>query len=198
MTDRQTRRPRRNPLSAEEVANIIAYKKRRELERIGALKATASFKFQNIFNLFCTCIYLELLFCFFGPSNYTVHYAYQVLPQYGEQINHERKPIVADLDMICVQNEKFNFVVDDFISIPSRFTTFTIGKDFILQKDLKGTLDDSDRTYRLFSASPVLFLAIFILIIIFGAYIYDLNENAYSLMALSVLNSMSILGILFL
>jgi hypothetical protein len=136
MTDRQNRRPRRNPLSAEEVANIIAYKKRREIERIGALKATASYKIQNIFNLFCICIYLELLFCFFGPSNDTVHCAYQVVPQYGEQINHEKKPIVSDLNLVCVQNEEFNFIVDDFISIPSRFTSFTIGRDFILQKNL--------------------------------------------------------------
>jgi hypothetical protein len=189
---------RRNPLSAEEVANIIAHKKSRELRKIEKFKSGRDYKIQNIFNVFCCCVYLELLFCFYGPANYITHYSLNVMARYGEDQRSDGRPIVSDIKITCVNGSKFTFMISDFIPIPSRWTSFRIGRDFLLQKELKGILEVSEKPYRIFSASSLLFLSALVLFVSFGAYFYNLNENAYSLMALTVLNALTMLGILLL
>ena len=57
------KRPRRIPLTAEEVGNVIAYKKRREIIILQKLKSSRIYKFQNLCNVVCFFIYCEFSFC---------------------------------------------------------------------------------------------------------------------------------------
>ena len=196
--DPERKRPRRNPLSFEEVSNIIAHKKKIELERTEKFKTTFVYKIQNIFNVVCFCIYLEMLFCYFGPCNYQTHYGATITARYGTQVDPAGTPLITDMNISCVEGTDYHFIVEDFLRLPGRYSSFEIGSDFVLNRDLKGIPEGTDKTYRIFAASSALFLSFFVLTISLGAFIYNLNENAYSLMALTVLNALTLLGIMML
>src|ERR1041385_3817490 len=93
------KRPRRIPLSHDEVAEIIAYKKRKEHERLTRFKKSRQYKILNIFNLACFFIYFELLFCFYGPCVYENLIAIGVEANYGEDYDKNGKPEVRDVEL---------------------------------------------------------------------------------------------------
>ena len=71
---------------------------------------------------------------------------------------------------------------------PKKFTAFQIGKDYILQKELMAKICDLDKDYFIQSSSPILFLLLLIIFVSIISVIYNLNENIYSLSAVSLLN----------
>ena len=83
MTREPYKRPRRNPLTSEEVSQIIAHRQKRELVALHKLKKSRAFKVLNIFHILCMFIYLEVVFCYFGPCHYQRHYSYSSLAHYG-------------------------------------------------------------------------------------------------------------------
>jgi hypothetical protein len=190
------KRPRRNPLTPEEVSHIIAHRKKRELIALYKLKKTRVFKLLNIFNIGCIFIYLELLFCYFGPCHYQKHFSFNTVTNHSKTLMKNGKSLVSDIDVYSVDGVVYKFIVDDFIETPSKRIRFIIGKDFLLQKELKGILESSDNAYRLFSASPILLLTILLFFISFLAFLLNLNENAYSLSGLTTLNVLTLFGIL--
>lgn len=196
MAREPNKRPRRIPLTPEEVSGFIAYRKRREQVKLQKLKRTWSFKFLNVFNIVCIFIYLELLFCYLGPCDYRKHYSFNTIANYGDRFEKDGSPIVADIDVFGVSGKVYKFIVEDFVKPPPRRTTFMIGKDYLLRKDLKGSITGLEGSYRVFSASPILFLSSFISFICFMGFVYNLNENEYSLSGLSILNVLTLLGIL--
>lgn len=189
------RRPKRIPFTPEEVANIIEIKKRRELMRLAAFQKTYAYKFQNVFNVVCFFVYWELVFCFFGPLNYQKHYSVAFEPRYGNAFENG-KLLMNELDVHGADNVVYTYLVNDFIDSPPRYSSFDIGSDYILKKQLRGRLSHSDATYRLFSSSPVLLIVFIVLVTSCTAYYFNLNQNAHSLMALTVLNSLSMLILL--
>lgn len=196
MAEEPKKRPRRTPLSPEDVAHIIAVKRWREFKKRERLKKSKLFKALNVFNVVCIFVYFELLFCYLGPCNYQVHYAHKLTPHYGYNYHADGRRIISEIDVLGVNGSVYNFIVNDYMDLPPRHVRFVIGKDFLLQKSLKGLFENSDRSYRLFSASPVLFLCLFVASISLFAFLYNLNEKAYSLNALTVLNLLTFVGIL--
>lgn len=197
MAPDQHKRPRRIPLTPEEVANVIAFKKEKERRRLLKLKSTLSYKLQNIFNIICFFIYCELLFCYFGPCNYQTHYSQTVNGIFGQEAKGDGTPILAEVDFTCVEGHTYKFIVDEYMKPPAKWCAFEVGRDFLLHKDIKGSFGSSPKSFRIFSASPILFLSIFISVIMLLGIGYNLNENEYSLSGLSIVNSMTMLCILF-
>lgn len=191
-----TRRPRRIPRTPEEVSNFIAYRKTKQLLALQKFKRSVTYKVMNVFNITCIFVYFELLFCFFGPCHYQKHYTYNVIASRGERMSEQGKGIVSEIDLYGVNGRVYKLMVNDFIEVPDRKTTFLVGKDFLLQKELKAVIQTSDTAYRLFSASSVLFLSVFVSFICFAGYHFNLNENAYSLYGLTTLNILNMIGIL--
>jgi len=196
MSPEPRKRPRRIPYSREEVANIIAFKKRKEQITLIAFKKTRAYKYQNLFNITCFFIYWEVLFCLFGPASYTTHYSFKVTPDYGGRYNSLGKPSIAELDFFGVDGKSYKFVVDEFIDVPDNNSSFLVASDFLLGKELKGSFGNSDNTYKLFSANPILLLIFIALVTSSFGYYYNLNQNSYSLMSLTVLNALTLLGLL--
>jgi hypothetical protein len=190
------KRPRRNPLTSEEVSHIIAFKKRKELIALRKLKKSSYFKIHNIFNIACMFIYLEVLFCYFGPCHYEKHYSVNALVHYGSRVSPEKNLLISDIELIEVGGKIYKCIIDDFINPPGRNITFVIGKDFLLQKELKGFLPDSNTAYRLFSANPILLLCGLVSFISFFGFIMNLNENAYTLGGLSALNVLTLIAVI--
>lgn len=193
------KRPRRKPLTQEEVSHFIALRKRRELIKLHIFKASKLYKVQNLFNILCFFLYWELILCFFGPSRLALHHAVKAVPTFGEKVNVLGKPIVDELDLYEQGNPmSYKLVIDDYIPVPPKKLDFLVGRDYIIGKELKAKYlgERESPYYRLFAASPVLFLSVFVLLISTAAYSLNLNQNSYSLMALSVLNLLTLLGIL--
>lgn len=191
------KRPRRTPLTPEEVSNFIAYRKTKQLLALQKFKSSSTYKVLNVFNITCIFIYFELLFCFFGPCHYQKHYTYSVLASRGKSLSDQGKTIISEIDLYGVNRRVYKLIVNDFIEVPERRTSFLVGKDFLLQKELKAVVLTSDTAYRLFSASSALFLSVFVSFICFAGYHFNLNENAYSLYGLTSLNVLNMFGILF-
>jgi hypothetical protein len=190
-----SKRPRRIPLTSEEVSNFIAYRKQLELIRLGKFKRTLTFKLLNIFNIACTFIYMELLFCYFGPCHYQKHYSYKTITNFGTGVLKDGKATVVDVEVFGVDGTVYKFIVNDFITIPGKNIMFFTAKDFLLQKDLKGLFDYPGKSYRLFSASPILFLCMLISLVSFFVFYFNLNENVYSLSGITALNAFTLFGI---
>ena len=196
MTREPYKRSRRNPLTSEEVSHIIAHKKKKELVILRKLKKSKEYKFLNIFNILCIFIYLELLFCYFGPCHYQTHKSEHTITRYGSGNRVNGKSFIAEVDIHEAGGKIYKLIVEECIDRPAKTIEFIIGQDFLLQKELKGSLPGSEKIYRLFSASPVLFLCVLMTFISFFGFVMDLNENVYTLMGLSVLNFLTLFTIL--
>jgi hypothetical protein len=192
-----SKRPKRHPLTPEEVADIIAFKKRKEHERLARFRRTASYTFLNIFNLVCLFFYLELLFCFYGPCSFERLAISTVDVHFGEVRGKPGVEEVRDLE-VTAGGKRYKLIVNEVIPVPKAGEGVSIGKDHLLRKELKAVLDSGDKAFRLFNATPVLILSGLALSISFIAIFYNLNQNAYSLNAMSVLNAITLLGIILL
>lgn len=186
------------PLSPEEVAQLIAYKKIREARRLARFRRSGVYKLFNMFNIVCFFAYWEIVFCFLGPCNYQTHYSLSVRSHHGDEQNKEGRRITKELDIKGVNGRNYTFLVNDFIEKPVRFSGFTVGSDFLMGKELKGMFDDSGRFYYIYSSGSILFLSILLIVISITSFIYNLNEQAYSLNAITALNAIILTGILLL
>ena len=196
MAGEHARRPKRNPLTAEEVAEIIALKKRRAHVRLHRFKRTRAYKMLNIFNIACFFVYLELLICFYGPCLYTEHQSSKLTVNYSERFNDDGKQLVSDIEIEAISGKKYRFVVNEAREIPPDDFVFYTGEDYLLRKELKGVFEGEEKMYRLFTASPIMFLATLVLVACFLGFFHNLNQYAYSLTAISVLNALTLLAIL--
>jgi hypothetical protein len=196
MTSGDRKRPARIPLTPEEVAAFVAMKKDRELKKLLRFKKSFAYKFLNIFNILCFFIYWELLFCFLGPCHYQTHYSQSVSVKLGDEVGVNGKKIVSEIKIKCVNGLDYKFSVNDFIERPGQKTSFQVGKDFLLQKELKVRLEGADSSFRLINASPILFLSCFVIFILIICVSYNLNENVYSLKAAAILNLITVLSFL--
>jgi hypothetical protein len=193
------KRPARVPLSAEEVAQFILVKKIREAKKLAKYKQTTSYKANNIFNIVCFFIYCEIVLCFFGFCHYQTHYSTKINVKYGKGVNAFGNRIVSEVDVTGVNGSEYTFVVDDYLtSIPVKYSSYKIGKDYLLQKELKGILNGSGTSFTIYAANSILFVLFLIMFISCIAFFYNLNENPYSLNALSVLNFIGLAVILLL
>ncbi len=191
------KRSRRVPLSSEEVATVIAFKRRKEKLKLIRLKQSLTYKLLNIFNTICFFIFCELIFCYLGPCNFKTYDTESVAALLGQEFKGDGTPIVAEIDMKSTEGKTYKFVVNDYVKVPVRSSTFEVGSDYLLRKDIKGSFEGSERTYRIFAASPILFLSIFTSIIMLAAMAYNLNENEYSLIGLSIISLMTLLCVMF-
>lgn len=195
----ERKRSARVPLSAEEVAQFILIKKLREAKKLAKYKQTTSYKANNVFNIICFFIYWEVVFCFFGFCHYQTHYSAKVNVKYGKEINALGYRIVSDVDVTGVNGRGYTFVVNDYLTpVPTKYSIYKIGKDYLLQKELKGILNGSETPYTIYAANSILFVLFLIIVISCIAFFYNLNENAYSLNALTVLNCIGLAVILML
>ncbi len=194
MAAEERKRPPRIPLTPEEIAHLVALKKRNEARKLANFKRSGAYKTFNVFNICCFFIYWELLFCFFGPCHYQTHYSKTIGVKRGEAINAEGRHMIAEVKMIGVNNREYCLAVNDFIEVPPKYAPFQVGKDYILQKDLKAILQGSESSYRLEAANPLIFLSVLIIIISFSSFVYNLNQDPHSLRAVAILNLLTMLA----
>ncbi|MGZ3921091.1 MAG: hypothetical protein ACXVNM_13280 [Bacteroidia bacterium] len=195
MNNEGKKRPPRTPLSPEEVAEIVILKKIREHKRIAKFRKTLTYKISNVFNIVCFFIYCELFFCFLGPCQYQIHYSKSVSIEYAHH-NTEMEWLISSVKLTSVNDKQYEFLVNDLVPPPPKFSAFEVGKDFILQKEIKGSISTSPKQFRIQRASPILFLSIFVAIFSFIFFFYNLNQNPHSLRAITCINAVTMLAFL--
>jgi len=193
----QNKRTRRIPLSPEEVATVIAFKKRKEAFQLHQFKKSRFYKWLNIFNCICFFVFCEIIFCYNGPSNHQTHYSYHVIASFGQEYKPDGTTILGEVEAYCVHGKIYKFLVNDYIPVPSKWMTFDVGSDWLLRKELKGAFNDSEKYYRIFAASPILFLSIFTSSILIIGVFFNLNESEHSLLGLTIVSGMTLLCIVF-
>ncbi|MCE3227741.1 MAG: hypothetical protein K0S32_2292 [Bacteroidetes bacterium] len=190
MNNEGKKRPPRTPLSPEEVAELVWLKKIREHKKIERFKNTNSYKLFNVFNVVCFFIYCELVFCFLGPCHYQTHYHTNVIVEYSNSHNHV--PTISVIKVTDVNDKQYSFAINDMIEVPPKYAPFEVGKDFLLQKEIKGSVSSSEKQFRIQRASPILFLSVFVAIFSFIFFFYNLNQNPYSLRAITSINAITV------
>lgn len=196
MAPENNRRPKRTPLTKEELASVIAYKKRQELHKKIKFKKSFAYRFFNLFNVLCFFTFIELLFCFFVCGNYKEHLVVSATARFGDEHTTGGQFKVEELHITDELENKFDLTVNDFIQLPEKNSQLLIGRDFILQKELTAKFETSESNYMLYSSGPYILLSLFSLIVTFIVYSSNYNETAYSLRALSILNGMILVSIL--
>jgi hypothetical protein len=196
MAHDERKRPPRIPLTSEEVAHLVALKKRRAAKNMAAFKLSAAYRFCNVFNICCFFIYWELLFCFMGPCHYETHYSKSMRVKHGYHLSPAGKYIVSELQIVGLNDERYLLMVNDFIDTPPRQSGYQIGKDYILQKNLRAIVETSENSYRLRDASPIIFLSVFLIVISCISFFYNLNEQPHSLRAVAIINGITLFAFL--
>jgi hypothetical protein len=186
------KRPPRIPRTPEEVEELILKKKIREHKKLQRFKASTLYKCFNIFNIICFFIYCELIMCFLGPSHYQTHYSRNVSAEHGIEKNKYGDRILAAVKITGINGKKYRFAVNEFIEVPEKFSRFNIGKDFLLHKEIKGTITTSGKVFWIYESVSIFFLAIFVAVFSCIIFIYNLNENIYPLTAITIINTVTV------
>lgn len=188
------KRPPRIPRTPEEVEESVLLKKIRDHAKLAKFKKTFVFKAFNIFNIICFFIYCELIMCFIGPCHYQTHYSRSVSAEHGREKNDYGDRAVSVVKITGVNGIHYRFLVNDFIEVPEKFSRFNVGKDFLLHKEIKGTLTTSHHVYWIHHANPIFFLSIFVALFSLIFFAYNLNENLFSLSAITMINGVTVLA----
>ena len=188
-------RPPRTPKTPEEVANLHLYKKFREYKKVENFKKTGFYRICNLFNIISFFIYVELVMCFFGPCHWQQHYCTQVKAEYGNSYKGNGN-VLNELILTDTEGKKYEFVVKEEIAPPEKYSSFYVGKDYILQKELKGGFVGSERTYRIYTTGGIVFLSCFVGIFSLILFSYNMNLHLHSLRSITAINFLTIAGFL--
>jgi hypothetical protein len=196
MKEEGKKRAPRIPLTPEEVAELVEIKKIREHNKLQRFKKTFTFKFLNCFNVFCFFVFCELIISFFGPCHYQTHYSKNVIVTFDDDIDADGHRVISDINMIDVNGSNYKLIINEFIESPEKYSAFKVGKDYLFQREIKACVNTSKKHYRIQTASPILFLSVFLVIFSMIFFSYNLNQNPNSLVAISIINAVTLFAFL--
>ncbi len=189
------KKTRRTPLHPDQVKEIILRKKKREYFLIQKFKKTKRYKALNIFNILCVLVYSEIIFCIYGPARYENLICEKVSANYGPYVNG--KATIRNLLVYTNDGKTYLLSVDEYIQLPRPNTVFYLGKDYLLNKEIKAMVSTSSKEYRLRNDEPLIFLGIFVTLITMFVFYHNMNMINYSLTAVSIFNGLIMLYFIF-
>lgn len=182
----------RVPLTPEQLKEVIIFKRNKQIKAIQKLKKTKRYKILNVFNIVCVFVYCEMIFCMYGPAIYHQGICTKAsIDEYERNGSNNRD--VRFLSVWDESNTHYQLYVGEEIQLPKPNSMLYVGRDFILQKELKMMVSTSASEYRLWRVIPLLFLGISITLITFLAFANNMNMVNYSLIAVSVMNGINLL-----
>jgi hypothetical protein len=187
-----TRRQARQVNSPEKIQEILAFKRQKQLRQILKLKKTRYYRVLNIFCIICVLIYCELIFCMFGPARYRQEHCVKAVADEFRGMNGKRR-IIHFMSVYTENDRQYKFMVDEAIQLPLPNSVCYIGKDFLLNKEIKIMISTSVSEYRLWRVVPLVFLGFVVTLVTLLVFVYNMNLENYSLIAVSVLNAINLL-----
>ena len=127
----------------------------------------------------------------YGPANYQTAICSKAhADEYGQLVNGKRSVTFMS---VWDQNDKYyKFYVGEYMQLPKPNSTFYIGKDYFLRKEIKILVSTSESEYRLWRVTPLIFLGIFVTLITMLVFVNNMNLVNYSLIAVSLMNGMNL------
>jgi hypothetical protein len=183
----------RVPLSSEQLKEVIIFKHNKQVKAIEKLKKTWHYKILNIFNIICVFVYCEMIFCMYGPALYHPLVCTKANVDEFNRGTGSQKDEVTFLSVWDQYDNRYQLYVADTIQKPQPNSTFYVGEDFLLRKEVKAMVNTSQAEYRLWRVIPLVFLGISITLITFLAFTYHMNMVNYSLIAVSVMNALNLM-----
>jgi len=104
--------------------------------------------------------------------------------------------VLNEVILTDTEGKKYEFVVKEEIAPPEKYSSFYVGKDYILQKELKGGFAGSERTYRIYTTGGIVFLSCFVGIFSLILFSYNMNLHLHSLRSITAINFLTIAGFL--
>lgn len=186
-----SKKSNRVPLSSEQIKEIIAYKKHKQLLGIEKLKKTKKYKILNVFNILAVVVYCEIIFCMFGPATYETKTCIRSnADSYGKVLKGKRT--IDFMTVVDEDNKRYKFYVGDYIQLPKPNSLFYVGKDYLLRKEIKVMVSSSTSEYRLWRITPLIFMGVFVTVITMLVFFNNMNMVNYSLIAVSWLNGLNL------
>ncbi len=192
MTFEGNKKQSRVPLTPEQLKDVITFKRNKQTKQIEKLKKTRRYKVLNIFNIISIIIYCEIVFCMYGPANYTKDVCTKAnIDEYMRDVGPER--VIRFMSVWGKNDAHYQFYVGENIQLPKPNSDFYVGKDFLLQKEVKVMVSTSVSEYRLWRVIPLIFLGISVTLITFLVFAHNMNLVNYSLIAVSLMNAINLL-----
>lgn len=193
MPAESNKRPPRQPLSPEEVQEIIKIKKLKQQIKIEKFKQTRSYKYLNVFNVICITVYTEIIFAFLYSCAFQTYTIDSIATYYGESIIGNKREL-SSIVFKTTTGKEYDVGVRDTVVLPKVNEKLSVGRDWILQKEIKVKWQGSGKAYYIKRSFPLLFISILLGIVSFVLFGYNLNQNSYSLNVISFINTLSILS----
>jgi hypothetical protein len=192
------KRPPRQPLSPEEVLEFIYRKKISQQKATERFKKTRTYKYLNVLNVISIIIYSELFVCFFFSNcNFQGHYIKTINKFITTEFKSEKRVYSSAL-VTSFSDLTYDISIQDTINFPDPNTRFIVGRDWILQKEMKLRFDSIDTYYSIRRSFPLLLVSVITGTMTFVLFGYNLNQNKYSLQVMSFINAFAIISFLLL
>jgi len=192
MTFEGNKKQPRVPLTPEQLKDVITFKRNKQIRQIEKLKKTTHYKILNIFNIICIIVYCEMVFCMYGPAIYTKDICTKAnIDEYERDAAPAR--VIRFMSIWGESGNHYQMFVGENIQLPKPNSVFYVGRDFILQKEVKLMVSTSEAEYRLWRVIPLVFLGILVTIITFLVFAHNMNLMNYSLIAVSLMNAINLM-----
>lgn len=189
MPQEKHQRQQRIPPDQDEIARRLFLRDRLRTKKILAFKSSRFFVALNLFNVCCFFICWELILCFMGICQFDERVPESFQVKYKAKTNNLGYKYIREIQVNWQGGVSDKIIVEDFVPVfNDRDLGMKVGKDFILQKDLRVRLGNAEPSYRLSNASPLLFLACMSILVTFIGYSFNLNQQATTLPGLSFFN----------
>lgn len=188
----ETRKQNRQVNSPEKIQEILAYKRRKQIRQIIKLKNTGYYRVLNAFCILCVIVYCELIFCMYGPARYHEERCFKAVADEYRGMKGKRR-IIHFMSVYTENDKHYKFMADEAIQLPLPQSVFYIGKDYLLNKEIKIMVSTSASEFRLWRVVPLVFLGFVVTLVTLLVFVYNMNLVNYSLIAVSVLNAINLL-----
>ncbi len=195
--DPNKKRPPRIPFTPEEVSDFVKLKKYKERAKIEKFKRTKIYKVLNAFNVISIIIYTEIIFAFLGSCNFSGHYVQSSTGYFGEETKGGKRTNSAAL-LKMINGKEYDISIHDTCTLPANFSKVFVGKDWLLQKEVKVRFEMGDKDRFIKRSFPLLFISILWGFVTFAIFGYNLNQIKYSLCVISFINAFSLVCFLLL
>ncbi len=175
MTEEQSRRKQRVPLSPEELYYFKQIKKLKNQEKIEAFKATLFYKVLNRVNIvfagFLTYAILStLLLCNWEQCTIT-----RQVSSFGALVKETQQHTISDVDLSLNTGEEVHLKTNDLFEHPEEKQIVHVGRDVLFHKIIKVKFVFDDRSFWNVNAYASLSVCIFAMVL--GLFIYQVNKH---------------------
>lgn len=197
MVSQGNKRPPRQPLSAEEVREMVQLKKLRQYFKIEKFKKTRNYKILNTLNIAYMILFTEIIVSFLGSANSSVQILESVKVYYGKEII-DGKRIISSAEFKTTEGALYDVGINDVCEMPKAKQEIVVGRDWLLRKDVKVKIETSQKDFFVIKSFPLLFISILMGVVTCVLFAYNLNQNPYSLNVISFVNSLGVIAFLLL